>query len=92
VSNVANDVAAMSTPNAHIASTSANVCIALADIVSMEVVDEALLADDGRDPIEEASVDEAETSTMEEPLSIAIPLASSIPNEGSASIDVLVPT
>ncbi len=59
---------------------------------SINVLDptKATLADDGRDPIEEASVDAAEPFAMEEPLSLAIPLASFVPNEGSASINVLV--
>ena len=52
-------------PNAPLASTNANDSLALlANIVSMEVINEATLADDGRDPIKEASVDVAETSTM----------------------------
>jgi hypothetical protein len=93
---VANDVAIPSTPNAtldaHDASTSANDSLALlADIASTELIDEATLADDGRYPIEEASVDASEPFAMEEPPTLTIPLVSSIPNEGSASIDVLVP-
>ena len=60
--------------------------------INILVPSEATLADDGRDSIEEASVDATEPSDMEEPLSLAIPLASSVPNEGSASINVLEPT
>ena len=89
----ANDIATPSTVGAKAASTSANDAIAHGgDVDLMEVVDDAILADDGRDPIEGASVYAAEASTREKAPSLAIPLAFYATNEGAASIDVIAPT
>jgi hypothetical protein len=67
--------------------------VAEESIVAKEVVNDVATPSSPRDPTEEqASADATEALTSVQPPSLALPLASSAPNEGVASIDVVAST
>ena len=79
-------MATLYVPNAPRASTIANEAIASGvNFVSTEVADDVALAEDGRDPTEEASVDVAEASDFQDLPSRIVPSASFVVDKGVCS-------
>ena len=66
--------------------------VAEESIVAKEDVNDVAIPSSPRDPTEEASLDATEALTSVQPPSLVLPLASSAPNEGVASIDVVAST